>query len=50
MGLVQINQGKIISPDEDEVYDLFYLKNQNFWLDIEIILKTFIAARKRKKG
>jgi lipopolysaccharide/colanic/teichoic acid biosynthesis glycosyltransferase len=49
MGLVQINQGKITSPDENEVYDLFYLKNQNFWLDIEIILKTFIAVQKRKK-
>jgi lipopolysaccharide/colanic/teichoic acid biosynthesis glycosyltransferase len=50
MGLVQINQGKITSPDEYEVYELFYLKNQNFWLDIEIILKTFMAAQKRKKG
>lgn len=49
MGLVQINHEKITSSEEAEVYDLFYLKNQNFWLDIEIILKSYLAIRRRKR-
>jgi lipopolysaccharide/colanic/teichoic acid biosynthesis glycosyltransferase len=47
-GLVQINQDKIYNPDENEVYDLFYLKNQSFWLDLEIIIKAFLGGSKKK--
>jgi GT2 family glycosyltransferase/lipopolysaccharide/colanic/teichoic acid biosynthesis glycosyltransferase len=47
-GLVQINQDKIYNPDENEVYDLFYLKNQSFWLDLEIIIKAFFGGGKKK--
>jgi len=39
-GLVQINRKKIISPDDEEKYHLFYLKNQSLLLDIEILLKS----------
>ena len=48
-GLVQINQDKIYQSEENEVYDLFYIKNQSFWLDLEIIIKTFLTVSKKNK-
>ncbi len=39
-GLVQINRQKIVAPDDEEKYHLFYLKNQSLLLDVEILLKT----------
>jgi len=40
-GLHQLNRHHFENRDQDNRYDLFYLKNQNIWLDIEIILKSF---------
>ena len=39
-GLAQINQKKINSPEDEERYHLYYLKNQSTFLDLEIILKA----------
>ena len=39
-GLVQLNYSKKISRDDLKKYDVFYLKNQNFWLDMEIIFRS----------
>ncbi len=44
-GLVQINRNKINSAHEAEMYDLYYLKNQNFWLDLEILSKALFASK-----
>jgi GT2 family glycosyltransferase/lipopolysaccharide/colanic/teichoic acid biosynthesis glycosyltransferase len=41
-GLVQLNQDKISSKDDEEKYHLYYLKNQSSLLDLEIILKTIL--------
>jgi lipopolysaccharide/colanic/teichoic acid biosynthesis glycosyltransferase len=41
-GLYQINRANIRSKKEGEQYELYYLKNQNFWLDIEIIIKSIM--------
>jgi GT2 family glycosyltransferase/lipopolysaccharide/colanic/teichoic acid biosynthesis glycosyltransferase len=39
-GLVQINQKKIRIDKDIEKYHLFYLKNQSFFLDFEILVKA----------
>jgi GT2 family glycosyltransferase/lipopolysaccharide/colanic/teichoic acid biosynthesis glycosyltransferase len=39
-GLVQLNSNKIQQTEDREIYELYYLKNQSIWLDLEIILKT----------
>jgi lipopolysaccharide/colanic/teichoic acid biosynthesis glycosyltransferase len=39
-GLPQLNRHHIESSTQEKRYDLFYLKNQNIWLDFEIILKS----------
>ncbi|HLX11819.1 MAG TPA: glycosyltransferase [Bacteroidota bacterium] len=41
-GLVQINAHDDLMPDEIEKYNLYYAKNQSLWLDIEILLKSFL--------
>jgi GT2 family glycosyltransferase len=44
-GIVQINHNKINSAQDEDLYDLYYLKNQNFWLDLEILYKTIVMTR-----
>jgi GT2 family glycosyltransferase/lipopolysaccharide/colanic/teichoic acid biosynthesis glycosyltransferase len=39
-GIVQINENKNLSEDEIERLNIYYAKNQNIWLDIEILIKT----------
>ncbi|UCF64026.1 MAG: glycosyltransferase [bacterium] len=46
-GLVQINREKINSPDDEEKYHLYYLKNQSTLLDMEIILKALWQSTAR---
>jgi hypothetical protein len=46
-GLVQLNQEKISSPDEEEKYHLYYLKNQSTLLDLEILLKAIWQSWKQ---
>jgi GT2 family glycosyltransferase/lipopolysaccharide/colanic/teichoic acid biosynthesis glycosyltransferase len=44
-GLTQLNLNHIDSVSQEEKYDLFYLKNQNIWLDLEIILKSVFKRK-----
>jgi lipopolysaccharide/colanic/teichoic acid biosynthesis glycosyltransferase len=39
-GLVQINRDKISGPEIREAFEAHYIKNQNLFLDLEILLKT----------
>ena len=39
-GLMQLNEKRLDSAGEKERYELYYLQNQNIWLDLEIILKS----------
>ncbi len=39
-GLTQINSANIRNNQDAEKYDLYYTRNQSFWLDIEIIIKS----------
>ncbi|MBI3189661.1 MAG: glycosyltransferase [Ignavibacteriales bacterium] len=41
-GLAQVNNFDKLSPEEIAQYNLSYAKNQSFFLDIEIILKSII--------
>ena len=38
-GLAQVNSGK----ENGEKYELYYLKNQSIWLDLEILLKSIFS-------
>lgn len=41
-GLIQLNRSRITNQQVRENYELHYLKNQNLFLDLEILLRTFI--------
>lgn len=39
-GLAQVNGGYELKPEEKIVYDMKYIENQSFWLDLKCVLKT----------
>ena len=41
-GLIQLNRSRIINQQVRENYELHYLKNQNLFLDLEILLRTLL--------
>lgn len=41
-GVVQLNRGQTLSDEEVEKLYVYYAKNQSFWLDLEIIAKSFL--------
>ncbi len=41
-GVVQLNRGQSLSSEEIEKLYVYYAKNQSFWLDLEIIAKSFL--------
>ncbi len=41
-GVVQLNRGQSLSPEEVEKLYIYYARNQTIWLDIEIIAKSFL--------
>jgi len=49
-GLVQVNQARIASQQNRENYELHYLKNQSFFLDLEILLRALFGAKQHANG
>lgn len=49
-GLAQINGRNSISWEKKFEYDLMYVDNISFWLDIKITFKTIILAFVKRKG
>lgn len=47
-GLAQINGGYELLPEEKILYDIEYIENQNFWLDLKIIFKTVLIVFNHK--
>ncbi len=47
-GLAQINGRNLVSWDERLNYDVYYVNNQSFLLDLKILLLTFIVILKRE--
>ena len=39
-GLAQLNGAYSLKPEEKIVYDIMYIKNFSFWLDVKILFKT----------
>lgn len=39
-GIVQINENKNLTEEDIDRLNIYYAKNQNIWLDIEILIKT----------
>ena len=47
-GLAQVNGGYELLPEEKIVYDLEYIKNRSFLMDIRCILRTFVVVFGRR--
>lgn len=41
-GLIQLNQDRIQSNAEAENFELYYLQNYSFWMDLDILIKTMV--------
>ncbi len=41
-GLIQINSRPGLTEEEIDRYALYYAKNQSWWLDVEIVLKSVL--------
>ncbi|MEM7774277.1 MAG: sugar transferase [Pseudomonadota bacterium] len=39
-GWAQVVGGRLVSSDDKAALDVWYVKNANFWLDVEIVLRT----------
>ena len=39
-GLIQLNKDKSLEESEIKKYEIYYLKNHNLWLDLEIIFRS----------
>lgn len=48
-GLVQLQRGNDLDPANIHNYNVFYAKNQSFFMDIEILLKNCILGLTSKK-
>jgi O-antigen biosynthesis protein WbqP len=46
-GLAQVNGRYFLKDSEKVKLDYNYMKNQNFFLDLKIIIKTFLALNKK---
>jgi hypothetical protein len=42
MGLAQLNKINLSQNQDQDMYELLYIKNQSFWLDMEIMIKSFL--------
>lgn len=47
-GLAQVRGGYYLMPQEKIVYDVEYIKNRSFWLDMKIVLETVAVVFKRE--
>ncbi len=47
-GLTTIYKAKDISPRKKFQYDLLYIRNQSFWLDLRLILMSFLISFRGK--
>ncbi|MEQ9310067.1 MAG: glycosyltransferase [Balneolaceae bacterium] len=43
-GTIQMNKSRILSDEDSENYELYYLQNYTIWMDIDILLKTLFAG------
>jgi undecaprenyl phosphate N,N'-diacetylbacillosamine 1-phosphate transferase len=46
-GLAQVNGRNAISWEQKFEYDIWYVENQSFWLDMKIMWLTFLKVIKR---
>jgi lipopolysaccharide/colanic/teichoic acid biosynthesis glycosyltransferase len=53
-GWAQVHGGNLITPDEKNALDEYYIRNASFWLDLKILLKTalilFTGDRRQANG
>ncbi len=48
-GWAQVNGGRIISIEDKDSLDQWYVRNMSFWLDVKIVLRTFAVVVKGER-
>lgn len=48
-GIVQLNRGQLLSPEEVEKLYVYYARNQSIWLDVEIVAKSLLQLVGERK-
>jgi lipopolysaccharide/colanic/teichoic acid biosynthesis glycosyltransferase len=43
-GWAQLNGGTIVTPDEKDALDIWYIYHASLWLDLKIVVNTFLFA------
>lgn len=43
-GTIQMNQTRLLSEEDIENYELYYLQNYSIWVDVDILLKTLFSG------
>ncbi|MGJ0513379.1 sugar transferase [Methylocystis sp.] len=43
-GWAQLNGGTIVTPDEKDALDIWYIHHASLWLDLKIVVNTFLFA------
>jgi lipopolysaccharide/colanic/teichoic acid biosynthesis glycosyltransferase len=48
-GWAQLNGGTIVTPEEKDALDIWYIRHASLWLDLRIAVSTFLFAFKGEK-
>jgi len=48
-GWAQLNGGTIVTPDEKDALDIWYIHHASLWLDLKIVVSTFLFMFKGEK-
>lgn len=48
-GWAQLNGGTIVTPDEKDALDIWYIHHATLWLDLKIVVSTFLFMFKGEK-
>ena len=48
-GWAQLNGGTIVTPDEKDALDIWYIHHATLWLDMKIVVSTFLFVFKGEK-
>lgn len=48
-GWAQLNGGTIVTPEEKDALDIWYIHHASLWLDLKIVVSTFLFAFKGEK-
>lgn len=48
-GWAQVNGGNLVTPEEKDALDAWYIRNASLWVDIQIVILTFMVAARGER-